>query len=209
MTQPLENRDKLLKTAIDLFAAKGFKGTSIRDIAQAMGMSISNIYHYFGSKEGLLLAVLEESSRRLLDRLKQVTRMDLEPRERFKLLLETHIRISEARMNEAKIFALDEEHLSPDGNEINRQIQRKVLNIYLKELQILKDLGVIRSNNLAITAFNIFGTINWLLRWYHPEGKLSLEEICQELVSFILNGISSDPASGGFSKVRKSVKRPS
>ncbi len=63
MTQPLENKDKLLKTAIDLFAAKGFKGTSIRDIAQAMGMSISNIYHYFGSKEGLMLAILENSSK--------------------------------------------------------------------------------------------------------------------------------------------------
>ncbi|MBI5585354.1 MAG: TetR/AcrR family transcriptional regulator [Deltaproteobacteria bacterium] len=200
MSQPIENKDKLIKTAIDLFAAKGFKGTSIRDIAQAMGMSISNIYHYFGSKEGLLLAVLEESSRKLLERLRQVTQMDLEPLERFKLLLETHIRISEARMNEAKIFALDEEHLSPEGNEINRQIQREVLNIYLQELQVIKDLGLIRSKNLTVTAFNIFGTVNWLLRWYHPEGNLSLEEICQELVDFILHGISNNQTSGGFSK---------
>jgi AcrR family transcriptional regulator len=189
MTQPLENKDKLLNTAIDLFAAKGFKGTSIRDIAQAMGMSISNIYHYFGSKEGLMLAVLGEASRRLLERLKQVTRMDLEPRERFKLLLETHIRISEAHMNEAKIFSLDEEHLSPEGNEINRQIQREILDIYLGELKVLKKLGHIQSRNLTVLAFNIFGTINWLLRWYRTDGALTLEQICREIVSIILYGV--------------------
>ncbi len=189
MRNLIEGKEKLLMTAIDLFAAKGFRGTSIRDIAQAMGMSISNIYHYFGSKEGLLLAILEESSQRLVDRLKQITRMDMEPLERFKLLLETHIRISEARMNEAKIFSLDEEHLSPEGNKINRQIQREILNIYLGELKTLERLGYIHSRNLTVVAFNIFGTINWLLRWYRTDGALTLEQMCGEIVSFILYGV--------------------
>ena len=52
MTDPLKGKEKVLQVAIKLFSAKGFKGTSIRDIAQAMNMSISNIYHYFGNKEG-------------------------------------------------------------------------------------------------------------------------------------------------------------
>ena len=59
MPKPQTNKDKIIRVAIDLFSAKGFKGTSIRDIASAMGMSISNIYHYFGNKEGLWLAILE------------------------------------------------------------------------------------------------------------------------------------------------------
>ncbi|MBI5602206.1 MAG: TetR/AcrR family transcriptional regulator [Deltaproteobacteria bacterium] len=185
----IEGKEKLLKTAIDLFAAKGFRGTSIRDIAQAMGMSISNIYHYFGSKEGLLLAILEESSQRLVYRLKEITQKDMEPLERFELLLETHIRISEARMNEAKIFSLDEEHLSPEGNKVNRQIQREILNIYLGELKTLKKSGHIHSRNLTVLAFNIFGTINWLLRWYRTDGALTLEQICREIISFILYGV--------------------
>lgn len=188
----IEGKEKLLMTAIDLFAAKGFRGTSIRNIAQAMGMSISNIYHYFGSKEGLMLAILEESSQRLVERLKAITQRDMEPLERFKLLLETHIRISEARMNEAKIFSLDEEHLSPEGNKINRQIQREILNIYLGELKILKKLGTIHSPNLTVLAFSIFGTINSLLRWYRTDGPLTLEQICREIVSFILYGITGN-----------------
>lgn len=195
MSDLIEGKEKLLKTAIDLFAAKGFRGTSIRDIAQAMGMSISNIYHYFGSKEGLMLAILHESSQKLVDRLKAITQLDKEPLERFKLLLETHIRISEARMNEAKIFSLDEEHLSPEGNKINRQIQREILNIYIGELKTLKKLGYIQSRNLTVIAFNIFGTINWLLRWYRTDGPMTLEQICREIIAFILYGIVGNRAN--------------
>ncbi len=195
MSDLIEGKEKLLKTAIDLFAAKGFRGTSIRDIAQAMGMSISNIYHYFGSKEGLLLAILEESSQKLVDRLRAITQLDKDPLERFKLLLETHVRISEARMNEAKIFSLDEEHLSPEGNAINRRIQREILNIYLGELKTLKKLGLIQSRHLNVIAFNIFGTINWLLRWYRTDGPMTLEQICREIISFILYGVIGNKAN--------------
>jgi len=58
-----ETKNKTIKVAIALFATKGFKGTSIREISRAMDMSISNIYHYFGNKEGLMLAILEQSSK--------------------------------------------------------------------------------------------------------------------------------------------------
>ncbi len=189
MAQPLENRDKLLKTAIDLFATKGFKGTSIRDIAQAMDMSISNIYHYFGSKEGLMLGILENSSKGMVEKLREVSELDRPPLERFKLLLETHIGMSGARINEAKIFFLDEEDLSPAGMEINRRIQREILDIYIRELKTLEDLGYLTSRSLTVTAFNILGVINWHLRWYRADGSLSLDEIHQEMVVFVLRGI--------------------
>lgn len=64
MDEVLETREQVIKAAIDLFSTKGFNGTSIRAIANAMGMSISNIYHYFVNKEGLMLAILEQSSKR-------------------------------------------------------------------------------------------------------------------------------------------------
>jgi len=53
-----QTQKKLIEFAIELFGANGFKGTSIRNIAKTMGMTISNIYYYFDNKYGLLLAVL-------------------------------------------------------------------------------------------------------------------------------------------------------
>lgn len=196
------NKEKMLNVALDLFSTRGFRGTSIRDIAQAMGMSISNIYHYFGNKEGLLLAILEHSAKGLVEKLRQVSEMDLEPWDRFKKLIETHLRLSENYRKEAKIFFLDEEHLSPEGAEINRQTQQEVLEIYCKELRRLEDSGYVQCRSLTVLALNILGVINWQLRWYRPEGALSLEEITGEVVSFILHGVlgGAAPDAGSASR---------
>lgn len=189
MEEVLDTREQVIKAAIDLFSTKGFNGTSIRAIASAMGMSISNIYHYFVNKEGLMLAILEQSSKRLLETLHQVSEKEMDPLDRFKLLIETHVRLSEMFSKESKIFYIDEDHLSPEGNEKNRQNQREILNIYLKELQTLKELGYLSSRNLVVLAFNILGVINWQLKWYRPGGPLSMDNVANEIVSFVIHGL--------------------
>jgi len=189
MEEVLNTKEQVIKAAIDLFSTKGFNGTSIRAIANAMGMSISNIYHYFGNKEGLILAILEQSSKRLLETLRQVSKQDMDPLDRLKLLIESHVRLSEVFRKESKIFFIDEDHLSPEGNENNRQNQREILNIYLKELQTLKELGYLESQNLMVLAFNILGVINWQLKWHRPEGPLSMDEVSREIVSFVMHGL--------------------
>ena len=189
MEEVLNTKEQVIKAAIDLFSTKGFNGTSIRAIANAMGMSISNIYHYFGNKEGLILAILEQSSKRLLETLRQVSKQDMDPLDRLKLLIESHVRLSDVFRKESKIFFIDEDHLSPEGNENNRQNQREILNIYLKELQTLKELGYLESQNLMVLAFNILGVINWQLKWHRPEGPLSMDEVSKEIVSFVMYGL--------------------
>lgn len=179
---------KLIDVAIDLFALNGFKGTSIRDIAKTSGMTISNIYYYFGSKEGLLLAILENSTLRIVEELRQVAESDIEPLERFKLLLKTHIDLLlKVYRREAKILFLDEEHLS----RISKQFQIEILDIYRQELQNLQSVGYLSSRNATILAFNIFGVINWPLRWHKPEGRMTLEQISDELITFVLHGVFS------------------
>ncbi|WP_300465365.1 TetR family transcriptional regulator [Desulfobacula sp.] len=189
MAEHLKNKEKLVTVAIELFSTRGFKGTSIRDIANAMDMSISNIYHYFGNKEGLLLAVLEHASKGLVEKLGEIPQMDLDPLERFKLLIRTHIQLSEFYKKEIKIFFLDEEHLSPEGIKINNQTQTDILQIHLKALNDLKKAGYLQCKSATIAAFNILGIINWQLRWYRTDGSLTLEDVSREIVSFILHGI--------------------
>ncbi|RPJ10060.1 MAG: TetR/AcrR family transcriptional regulator [Deltaproteobacteria bacterium] len=195
-----DSQTKLMEVAIDLFASRGFRGTSIRDIAGAMGMSISNIYHYYGSKEGLLLAILKHSAEQVANKLLEVSGLNMEPLDRFRLLIKTHILMSKNHKKEVKIFFLDEEHLSPDGNEINKQFQRDIFNIYKKELHNLKAEGYVKYENLTTLALNVLGVVNWHLRWYRPEGPLPLEQITDEILTFILHGVLGHPTSDTTTK---------
>ncbi len=194
MDQYPNGKEKLVQVAADLFSTKGFKGTSIRDIANAMDMSISNIYHYFGNKEGLLLAVLEHSSKSLVEKLGGISQMQLDPLDRFKRLVKSHIQLSDFYKKEVKIFFMDEEHLTPEGTQINKITQQKILEIYRNSLTDLKQAGLLRCKSITITAFNILGIINWQLRWYKTDGSLSLEQVADEIVTFVLNGILDQSA---------------
>jgi hypothetical protein len=89
---------------------------------------------------------------------------------------------------------MDEEALSPAGNKINKQLQLSILNIYRNELKNLRALGYIKYKNITIIAFNVIGVIQWHLRWYRPEGKLSIKEIKKEALTFILNGLLWNPS---------------
>jgi TetR/AcrR family transcriptional regulator, cholesterol catabolism regulator len=188
-----ETPQKILDVAIDLFAAKGFKGTSIRDIAKACDMTISGIYYYFGNKEGLLFAILEHATHHIVEELRRAANSDLDPIARFKLLVKTHLSLLlDVYRKESKILFLDEEDLS----KLSKQFQIEILKIYRRELKNLQSLGYVKYSNISTLTFNILGVINWHQRWYKPEGSMSVEQINDEMVNFVLHGALGTSLSG-------------
>ena len=186
-------RDELLQAAIELFAANGYAGTSIRDIAQLTGRSVSNIYHYFKDKEALWLAILEYSVNDLPDRLRAAIGDGAGSLERFRSLVRTHLQECARHRREAKIFFIDEERLSPAGKRINKRIQKEIYDIYLGELQVMKSDGLIATDNLRALAFNVLGVINWHLRWLDRVSSVSLAETQEEILEFLLHGLVGSP----------------
>ena len=189
-------KKKILETSMNLFASRGFEGTSIREISRAMNMSISGIYYYFGSKEGLVEAIIESNSQRLITELRRIVDAEKEPLARFRKLVETNIRMSGEYPREAKIFFLNEEHLTKEGRKKNRQVQREILEMYINELGALQAGGYLECKNITVMAFNVLSVVLGFPRWYLPDGKLSLEEVVQELIGFIMQGVLGVKAPG-------------
>jgi len=185
-----ETQTKLIEAAIKLFTAKGYKGTTIRDIARATGMTVSNTYYHFGSKHGLLVAIINKLSTELQEELKRICESDFEPLVRFKEFVRTHLdrAVSVDKMNPALLLH-EEEGLSPATNDALKKVQLDFLNIYRQELRNLQAAGYLRRQNVTILSFYIISVVEWHIRWYKPDGRLSLDEIKDEVLDFILNGI--------------------
>ncbi len=75
MTESAHNREKILQCALELFSKKGYDGTSTMDIVNAAQVTKPTMYHYFGSKEGLLCEILEENYTTLLAKLKEAVNL--------------------------------------------------------------------------------------------------------------------------------------
>ena len=190
-----QQREVLLEAAIELFAANGYAGTSIRDIAKLTGRSVSNVYHYFEDKQALWLAILEHSIEGLPERLRAAVESGANSLDRFRRLVRAHLDDSVRHRREAKIFFIDEERLSPAGKRINKRVQKEIYNIYFAELQRLQGESLLATNNLRVAAFNVLGIINWQLRWQELIVSVSIEETQEEIVEFLLRGLIEPAAN--------------
>lgn len=86
-------REDILETSIELFSAKGYLNTSTRHIAEALGISVGNLYYYFSNKEDILIEIFQ---RYVDDSLKEIRTFNYEDDEKFLLkeFLTGHIKLS-------------------------------------------------------------------------------------------------------------------
>jgi AcrR family transcriptional regulator len=183
------NKDRILETAISLFSVRGFHGTSIRHIANEMGISLSNIYHHFGNKEGVLLAILEQASERLVSELKKASEQDLPPIAKLKRLIETHLELCASYTEETKIFFLDEEHLSKKGRKSTAIFSVKSMDFIKSVLQELDDVGLIHYRSNKGSGVQHLWRHQLAASLVPPMVPFPWNEVREEIVSFIMNGV--------------------
>ena len=87
-----EKKLEIMKTALNLFAKKGFYNTTIADIAREMGMSVGNMYNYFPSKESLAKELLIYTSKLFGEELKKINEMDISSKEKIKKIVELYFK---------------------------------------------------------------------------------------------------------------------
>jgi AcrR family transcriptional regulator len=187
-----QTSNKLIEAAIDLFSRKGFKGTSIRDLAAEIGMTTSNIYHYFDTKEGLLAAIEQQTLEPITREFRQIASLDMPPLDRFVLLIRTHLAYLDVHRKESLIFSsLSEETFPPGRKDLNKKFQTETFFIYRSEIErLLSSMGM--KKNSTILAFSTLGSVIWFLRWYRPDGEMIFDEVADAIIEYILSGITGN-----------------
>jgi len=88
----IDKKTQIMNHAINLFADKGFEGTSIRDLAKAAEVNVAMVNYYFGSKEKLVEAIIEEKSSYMKDRIEELeSNTSLNDLDRINALIEDYV----------------------------------------------------------------------------------------------------------------------
>jgi AcrR family transcriptional regulator len=195
----LERRDKtlgnrntreiLLQTSINLFYQKGCLDTSIREIGDKAGISTSIIYHYFKNKEELLFEIIHNSAEELLQALREIEKKISDPLECLREMVTEHaVLFCLKRKKETKIVDSDRYLLHGKRHEMIVGQQREIYNLYKKKLEELIYKGLLRDIDPTVATFSILGIINSSFRWYREGGRLSREEVAQNILKFVFHG---------------------
>ena len=185
-----KSRDKLIRTAINLFYNKGYADTPIRAIGAKAGISNSLLYHYFKNKQDILFEIINISSTDLIATLLEIQSRVSDPLECLREMLIAHtVHFSIKRKKESKILVEELYWLRGKQKEIINKAQREIYDMYIKEHKQLKKLGVLNEIDLTVLNFSIFGVINGFFRWYKEGGRIPKEAVAEEIVEFIFHGI--------------------
>jgi AcrR family transcriptional regulator len=161
---PIEKTDKrvhILAVAEQLFAEQGFDGTSVRDIAQQANVNLAMISYYFGSKEKLLEALIEDRFHYTLGFLEELSKdQHLDPWDKIEGLIEFYV---DKVMNNYRFHCI----MTQQYNAIRSdEIKTLITNIKLRNLEQVKKViadgqrkGIFRKVDVELTISSIMGTL--------------------------------------------------
>ena len=191
-----DRRIEILKSAAAAFRRRGYHGASVDEIASALDMTKGNLYYYFQNKEEILFACHDYSLDELLTLMDQVRAESTRPDDKLRklILAFVHMMLDELQ---GTALTLDLQALSPVL--MKRVIaKRDRFDHGLREIiqQGMND-GLFRAGDPKMIGFAIMGAVNWITKWFDPEGPMSSEEIGQRFADYLVGGLLNEPVSPG------------
>ena len=183
-----ERRIEILRAAAVCFRRRGYHGASVEEIAQELGMRKGNLYYYFRDKEEILYFCHDYSLDLLLDLLKRVRREAGPPDEKLRRLVEAFVHMILDEL-QGTALTLDFQALSPP---LLAKVIRKRDRFDRGVREILRE-GMARGHFVAgdpkLLTFAILGAVNWITRWFDPEGPATSAEIGRVFADYLVRGL--------------------
>ncbi len=164
-------RDDIVDAAASVFARRGYDQTSVPDLADEMGVSVGSLYHYFASKEQILIGICDQLMEPLL-----AQALDLDPDLRALVRLWVgHVVDHRDHM----LVIQQERHVIETGEQWRdvRQRRKSFERLVDDALAEVEREGRLAAADRRLALLALLGMVNHTAQWYRPRGALRPEEI--------------------------------
>lgn len=181
-------RNVIFERAVDLFLEKGFRGTSMRQIAEACGVSKPALYHYFRNKSHLLETLYDLMTREFFENMEQLARTRGSPLKRMRKLILTQTQYNISNGKFLTVFWRERREFDEDSR---RNLARKERAFEMLVVGIIDEgsqTGEFTVRDSHVAAMGILGMLSTAHRWA-PYVGASADEIALSLSDIIVNGL--------------------
>jgi AcrR family transcriptional regulator len=184
-------RERTITVAVELFYERGYENTSLDAIAERMSVTKPFIYGYFSSKAELLAEICARGIGSALTAFDGAAVLPGSPTRRLE---EVGRRFAAAVLRSQRyiaIFAREEKNLAPEDfrriSEMRRAFDHKLVRLLDEGVAA----GEFRVSDTRMAALAIGGMVSWAYVWYRANGRLTLEQACDELARLIMNMVGA------------------
>jgi AcrR family transcriptional regulator len=190
-----DRADHIYRVAAEVMCQKGYEGTSMNDIADAVGLTKAGLYHYIRGKEDLLFQIMSYGMDMVEQDAIAPAKQAEDPSERLRIIIWRHAkRVLE--VGGAVSILLDEMYaLTPAHRRAIKARKRAYFDLVRETLDQLSAEGKLRDVSPTVATFSLFGMVNWVSRWYRRDGRLSSEQILSDFLDIALNSVLKNAGS--------------
>ena len=205
---------QILQAAAETFAAKGYEATSIRDVAEAVGMLGGSLYYYIKTKEDLLFALIDDFHRAGMEEVEKAEREAVaaghgdDPLALLRAVCQRHAEVNLRSRTLSSVFYNDFRYLSAERKEHIVQSRRAHQHRIEELIYLAQEAGEVSKDlDPRLAALATLSLLNATNTWYHPDKDTSGQSVPEFLASLLIDGLSGAGAAGAKT-AKKSGGRP-
>lgn len=185
-------QERILREAAQLFFERGYTSTTVDAIAEKIGATKPFIYYHFKRKIDLLVEICERTNRDALKVTTKAAAQNLMPVEQLRLFVHEFTDVVLTQHHYVSVYFREQIQLpAPDAKRIanmRKQIDKKLQEILTRG----KKENVFEFDDLAICSLVIAGMLSYAFAWYREGGRLSNDEIREQMVVYVLRVVKAD-----------------
>ena len=193
--------DAIRQAAVDLFYKHGYQTTTLRGIAEVVGIQVGSLYNHIPSKETLLYSIMSQVMHDLLASLDKALEPYTEPVDRLRAAVECHVMFHAERAKEVFVGNSELRSLGKANRRAVVGLRDRYEATFLQILEQGAEAGVFYFADAKLLTYAIVATGTQVSSWYRPRGRLSLRQIASVYSDFVLRGLTNKEPQVPFGEV--------
>jgi len=184
-------KQQIEEQATQLFQDRGYAATSMRDLAQVLGIEAASLYSHIKSKEEILQKTCFRMADEFFNAWEAVEKENSSMAAKMKIAMIAHIKVITKDTASSAVFFNEWRHLSQPFLSDFLAMREDYEGRFMKIIQDGMSSGEFKNVDLKFIMLTILSSLNWTHNWFNPNGNLSAEEIGERLANLLLNGLKN------------------
>jgi TetR/AcrR family transcriptional regulator, cholesterol catabolism regulator len=194
MTVEQSRRQQIEDVASALFRERGYAGTSVRDIAQALNLQGGSLYAHVASKEDVLWSIVMRAADQFHALVGPIAASTETPAPRLRGMIRGHVAVVTSSQRDAAVFLHEWRLLSTERRFALAARRDNYEALFRKVIAEGADTGAFRPVDPKLTAAAILSALNGIATWYRSDGPLTAEQIADKHADLFLHALEATPA---------------
>lgn len=184
-------KEQVIRKAAELFREKGYAATSMRDLAQALGIEAASLYSHIKSKEEILQLLCFEMADMFRSSLDEVEKSNESHSSKLRNGILGHIRVMAKDLTASAVFMNEHRHLSEPHLRHFLLLRINYINRFKKIIEEGISSGEFKQLDTKLAVMTLFSSLNWLPFWYDPRGEIDPDALGNQLADMLIQGLKS------------------